>query len=62
MDDARFAHAVEMAAQELHDQCAEDVGGRTWANAAPAAKAAYRRIARRQLLAVLAGARQVVSR
>ena len=61
-DDAKFAHAVEVAARELFEQCTKDlVAQRTWDNTRPARKQAYRQISRRMLVAVLAAQRQEVA-
>ena len=57
-DDAKFTHAVEVAAKELFEQCIKDLeAGRTWDNTRPARQQAYRQLARRVLVAVLAAQR-----
>jgi hypothetical protein len=60
-DDPRFRRAVEAAARELFDACAKDMPASwTWDTARPAHKAAYRRLTRRMLVAVLAEVRTAV--
>jgi hypothetical protein len=59
-DDPRFRRAVEAAARELFDACAQDMPASwTWDTARPAHKNAYRRMAYRVLIAVLAAQREV---